>query len=298
MTTISYSIDWVTATLKDFTMVQPHVEHLQESLGEREWLIAERVPPPYTEGFESDAGVICWSPDYPEFGVMFRSSGSTLAAFRRSGGDDVQLIRDLLGQKWGFTRVDIALDIYDGGGRPKELYDLWRKGRLSTVARNVTIYQSAGQSGGVNGETVYIGSRKTAERRLVRVYDKAAEQDRQGDWIRVELELTQKYAQKAAQMLIETSKSRTLANFLHSIVPAGLPDWVTRAVDCEFEIVQIEADRETNFERWFTKIVLPAIEKAVYLGMDDVEGMVNRAMLSGRARRKGNEMSPRAHRAS
>lgn len=292
---VSYKIDWITATNKGIDMdIHEGIERLQVKLGEREWLIADRTPPPYTEGIESDAGIICWSPDYPEFGVMFRAGGANVRALRDSGIDDPSTVKALLGLGWGMRRLDIAVDIYDTAARPKEIYDLWKTGNITTPAREVTIFQKASSGGKISGETVYIGSRKSKGGRLLRVYDKGAELGVNEDIIRVEMELKDKYAQKAAQDLIETVDiKRVAANNLFSIVPRGLPEWITRAVVGPVEIVHVEADTQTNFEKWFTKIVLPAIEKAVGGEVPDAKHLVERAILSAEARKRGREMSMR-----
>ena len=296
MSRISYQIDWITATMTEaYTNMSEAVDKLRAALGERDWWEPDRVPPPYKQGVESDIGVICWSDDYPEFGVMFRAGGANLRKMRLSGVADVEAIKSLMGLGWGFKRLDLALDIYDAGGRPKEIYDLWRTGKLATHARTVTIFQESNNQGETKGETVYIGSRKTQQRRLVRIYDKAAERGVSGDWIRVELELTDKYAQSAASSLSGGENiTRVFADFLHSAVPHGLPEWIRKAVDVEFSVVQIEADTHTNFERWFTKIILPAVEKAVGGEVPDAERLLLNAIRSGKARAKGREMSPRS----
>lgn len=295
MTSVSYKIDWITSTNKGIWMnYQEAVEKLQIKLGEREWLHADRVPSPYREGFESDAGVICWNEDYPEFGVMFRASGVNMARLRASGVSDTDVLKALLGLGWGITRLDLAMDLSETGGRPSELYKLHKEGKISTVAKDVTVYQKSEKKGKVSGETVYFGSRKTKGGRLLRIYDKAAELGLEADLIRVELELKDKWGQKAAQALVQGENiKRVLSDNLFSIVPHGLPDWVKGGASGKFKVVTIEADTQTNFERWFTKIVLPAIEKAVMGEVDGAEGLIERAVLSGKARKRGQLRSMR-----
>jgi len=276
-----YIVDWLRATIVVQTSAVYTVRNkLQELFGEVEWQEAAAVPFSYNHGVECEYAGVYWHSEHPEFGLMLDMSGSRLARLREAGIHDGQIIQGAHDQGWTFTRIDIAMDVFNTGARPRGLYNAWTRGDMTTRARRAGIIQSSTVSG-VAGETVYFGSRQSDT--MLRVYDKAAEMGQAGDRIRLEWELKRERANAAAMSVVDQGIPRTLAALFREQITAGLPEWIQSAVDVEFEVIRIEGAKDTNFERWFLGTVLPAIAKAVRVGVPDVEGLIERAVQSGRA---------------
>lgn len=277
----SYGMDWIRAVIiADNTLKHDVRNKAQELFGDVEWVESATTPFSYNHGVECEFAGFYWHEDHPEFGIMCDMSGSRLSAARREKIAPINVLGGLYEQGWKFKRIDLAMDVYEGGGRPREMYNEWQKGAIKTKARKVTIIQSRTQSG-VDGETVYFGSRQSDV--MVRVYDKAAERGHDADCIRVELECKGDRAIQVAESVYEQGTVKTIAALLREQFTQGLPDWITKAIDYEFQIVAMAASTDTNFERWFTGTVIPAIEKAVRTGVPDAELLIRQAVSAGRA---------------
>lgn len=102
-----------------------------------------------------------------------------------------------------FSRLDIAIDFVDMNLDIGKLADDFSARRVNTRVRSKPTIISKGD--GVI-ETLYIGSKKKRSK-LLRIYDKAREQGRDGeDWKRVELELRGKNATRGAQYIAESEE--------------------------------------------------------------------------------------------
>jgi hypothetical protein len=276
-----YIVDWLRATIVvEHRAIYKVRNNLQKLFGEVAWAESSMVPFSYNQGVECDYAGVYWNTEHPEFGLMLDMSGTRLARLREAGLIDGEIMIGAHEQGWSFTRVDVAMDIFNSGARPRGLYNAWVQGDMTTKARKVGIIQSRTLAG-VAGETVYFGSRQSDV--MLRVYDKAAEMGQEGDRIRLEWEVKRAKANAIAMSIVDQGIPRTLAALFREQITAGLPEWVQSAIDVEFEVVRIEGAKDTNFERWFLSTVLPAIAKAVRVGMPDVEGLIERAVKSGKA---------------
>jgi hypothetical protein len=277
----AYAVDWIRGTIVVNATAQSDVRNrLQELFGEVRWERAASIPFSYNEGVDCDFAGVYWNTEHPEFGLMLDMSGSRLSALRDAGISDQYVIEGAHLQGWKFTRIDIAMDVYNTGARPKDMYAAWQGGALRTKARTAGIYQTRNQAG-VKGETVYFGSRTSDV--YLRVYDKAKEQNQTGDRIRVEFEVKHDRANAVAMSVLDQGVPRTIAALITDQILAGVPQWMRSAMELEFTIVKVEASKDTNFEKWFSGTVLPAIEKAIRINMPDVEMLINRAIKSGKS---------------
>lgn len=277
---VSYGLDWLRGTMiADNEIKHDARNKAQKILGELEWLDSKHAPFSYREGVECKYAGIHWHEEHPEFGLMWNSSGAQLSAARAAGIDPVRVLNELREQGWKMTRLDLAMDIYNAGGRPREMFNARKDGDLKTKSKHYSIVQSRDDAG-VSGETVYFGARQSKV--YIRVYDKAAERGKNGDCIRVEIELKQDRAESAALSVYEQGLPRTMASILREQFLYGLPDWITKALELQFELVKMELSKDTNFEKWFQGTVIPAIEKAVRTGVPDAEAMIRKAVAAGR----------------
>ncbi len=112
----------------------------------------------------------------------------------------------ILKAKGTVTRVDLAMDLFDGSSPPVAMLQKYVKnGQLSSQIRYFREVNSGQlQKGVLTGHTLYIG----AQPQLLRIYDKKQEiRNKTGEiaqvneWVRWELELTDQKARQAVEKL-------------------------------------------------------------------------------------------------
>src|SRR5699024_2164021 len=130
---------------------------------------------------------------------------------------------DFILEKQGkFTRLDLALDIFDNSiPSVQVLQDYVKRGQLSTKSHKfIEINSGRVLDGKLTGFTLYIG----APPQILRIYDKKQERmDNTGEvvdvenWTRWELELTSK---KAMQVALYISNGKPLNKIIKGILSA------------------------------------------------------------------------------
>ena len=149
------------------------------------------------------------------------------------------------------TRVDVAIDIKNAGTTVIHFYDQYRKGHAGR--KYVTSFVE-----GTTGATFYIGSR-TSEK-MVRIYDKAAEQGESGDWVRFELECKGDAAISALKSLYKADYG-VFAGVIASMY--AVPDSTLNSL---FRDIIIPGDIKpekpiSDGLGWWVKSVIPALSK-------------------------------------
>ncbi|AQS08314.1 replication initiation factor [Clostridium saccharobutylicum] len=133
-----------------------------------------------------------------------------------------KLISFILEIKGVFSRIDLALDIFDDSSPSvKVLQDYVKRGQLSTKShRFMEINSGTILDGKLRGFTLYIGSSP----QILRIYDKKQERmDNVGEvfnietWVRWELELTSK---KAMLVAFQISNGKPLSVIVKGILSA------------------------------------------------------------------------------
>lgn len=119
------------------------------------------------------------------------------------------------------SRLDVAVDVKKGSLNIKGLRDEFEAGNVDTRAEKALYMAGVGS----DGETLYIGSQKSAKR--LRVYDKAAESGEKIEWTRLELQLRSKYATSGYRIMNATDNpGRGAANLINGFVNfPTLSDW-------------------------------------------------------------------------
>lgn len=107
-----------------------------------------------------------------------------------------EFIAEVINRKGQFSRVDIALDDYDGNLSPASVWRKMRAREVSTRWRAFSRIQSLNYTTDVEGYTVYLGSRDTET--FARIYDKAAQTETPYHWVRFELEYKKNRAHELA----------------------------------------------------------------------------------------------------
>jgi len=179
-------------------------------------------------------------------GVKVTMSGSYLLRINTR-----EVIKSVVDNGLNVTRIDVSIDIHDSECKVTQFYDEYRAGH--TGRKYVTSLVE-----GTTGATFYIGSR-TSEK-MVRIYDKAAEQGKEGDWIRFELECKGDTARSAIKSLYRGDYG-VFAGVIASIysVPASALNRLFAGV-----IVEGEIKPEKNIGDglgWWVKSVAPALSK-------------------------------------
>ena len=122
-------------------------------------------------------------------GVWCEMSGSGCRTFEDTSAYTwPELFRILEERRCNVTRLDVAFDDHTG------ILDLTQLQRdvqflqFVSKSRQVGIEWSLDQNTGIEGRTVYIGSKSS--NMVIRIYDKAAERQKKGEhWIRVEMQM-------------------------------------------------------------------------------------------------------------
>lgn len=141
----------------------------------------------YNTVLETACGaLVAWHCEHPEFKVFASMSGSVLTGLIERGIFGRMLIEHALNRRAKFSRIDIAIDCLNMGAKVGDIKREFEAGEAITRA------QRGHDTRGIRhdkpdhaGQTLYVGS--TQSERWLRVYDKAAEQEVDHDWIRIEL---------------------------------------------------------------------------------------------------------------
>lgn len=212
-------IDWISTTLLQGS-IDENLDSLRVLLGEQTLLERGAM------GYESAAvvlgtGRIFWSRRHPEMGVHV-SLPSSAIGLSRWDSETLVIKLAMLGGK--FKRIDFAFDDKVG------LLDMGliglavRERSYVSRSKSCTHYEKHTASG-MDGETWAFGSRSSET--YLRIYDKAAEQQQGGHWIRVELELKDERANAAVGELLAFSPdewSSKVASWLYAFVDFKLVD--------------------------------------------------------------------------
>lgn len=199
---MSATIDWLA-----FRYVVPEGEspewvahEVAKSFGSFELLPFARFG--YTGGVQVlGTGVVYWSNERPDMGVYVSLPSSALALLNTPPR---QFVGDVLAAGGTFSRIDVALDtdkvtVY-------QCRDMFDSGELVTPVQAGRWVEGVG---GAAGATLYLGGStgkrsarpSSSVRRLVRIYDKRAEQGLPADspvWTRIEVQLMRSYAVEAS----------------------------------------------------------------------------------------------------
>jgi len=140
----------------------------------------------YTQAYQSTRGTIAMFGRL-EMGLHIIYSGQALQALSSDGIEVERVIENAVKYGAKATRIDVALDMYNGVFEVQDYSNSLSRGAAVTASKT---WREIKNSEG--GATLYIGSR--ASERMVRIYDKKAERARafelvgSDSWIRAEVE--------------------------------------------------------------------------------------------------------------
>jgi hypothetical protein len=150
----------------------------------------------YDCGVIFDTGVLMFSHSTkPEMGILIQYGGEALRNLFPLSPLHVLTYHAGSGHK--AKRIDIALDVFDCLITAGEIERLFNVGSVKTRAKQGTLVRQDMQR---RGEGYYIGS-LTKRKKLLRCYDKGAEQGVERDWFRFELQCSDTAAPAAVETL-------------------------------------------------------------------------------------------------
>jgi len=254
--TLTFSVDWINYTALELgTRVLTHTAY---PIDNASW---EPIAPAkgYNVGLQNQNGCrVSWHDKRDDMGVHIQYSGSTLNKYAEAGITAHMIAIHHSLHKDRCTRIDLALDAENEGLKIGTLADETKSGVSGLRVKSYSHILSQD-----SGETLYLGSRQSEQ--FMRIYNKAAEQMREGDWIRIELEckgsrareLGNRLASESAESMATLTRGlcRNLANFEDSI-------WQSIVGDMAIAIAKAQA-KDPDTKGWLLGSVAPAMGRYI-----------------------------------
>lgn len=248
---VSLVIDWIEGTYKHNEARRPIPLILTEESIECTAFHGYSVGRKYQDG-----RIEMTNPMRPDMGLHIQWSGITA----RSGPvDSLSLVAYLAATGFTFTRLDFAVDARGWDLKPQRATELIADGKYKCRAQKFPHWGDAKNP----GYTQYVGTK--ASEIHCRIYDKASEMGKQGDYTRVELVVRGKRAKKAAEMVLRGNDFRQLV--LGYIRFQEWPEWdeVMGA-----DAVTIPAEKtESATKKWLLSQCAPALARILDEDEDD-----------------------------
>jgi len=180
-------------------------------------------------------------------------------------------------REYSATRLDLAVDLFDGGELAHKVARSARRQVIRSKARQVSVIEKV--TGG-DGITTYLGSRGST--RFIRVYDKNAESDGKVPTSRFEIQCNKAFAAQCWRDI----KSPTQAN-LNTVTYAAInglvSDWGDESVNKELQFILSavpppQAPPPDDAWLWLSKSVLPTLQRDFYLQDDKRRTLIARLL--------------------
>lgn len=197
-------VDWLAVTLPASLPIHSTIPHARRVT---HWTKSGKASLGYHTRLTNELGAMLLCDGGEQQGEHLILSGDTMAAYRAAGYTDRELCQHVLDRDGKLTRLDLAVDIWDGKLTPAVFAQAYAERRLRTPAKSgKRIY-------GINdtSDGFYLGSRHSD--RFMRIYDKAAEQALPGQaWLRLELQLKDARAHGVAYVISNEENTRCVVN--------------------------------------------------------------------------------------
>lgn len=171
----------------------------------------------------------------PGMGVHVIMSGQG-CRYYESEQNLVDLIERISTAGGKLTRIDLAMDDKVGKTIPfnQLVKDITSGNTVTKWKHNIEIIKRNNSDGSVVGHTVNVGS--GASRLYMRLYNKAMEQNIEGVWNRLELEIKKEYAEQVQKLITDQNVGQLMAEIINNYI----------------RIVQ-PSENDSNKSRWTTK---------------------------------------------
>lgn len=280
------SIDWISTTSKFKPLSKEYSSH--PSLHDWENWNECNAKMGYTVGAKHTTGVTTFSnPNRVDMGQHTIYSGSSLKRVNEYNGTDSYDILEYHRQSLhSITRLDIAVDFFNYGLTVGDFEKCFLSGNAETKIKTATKVKSLTHA----GHTLYIGSQKR-KKKLVRVYDKAAEQGKKGDWIRVELQIMGKPATKASDVIVGSdSNGEGALSVLKGVIDFKSIDvWSDLMENMSKSEIGTVSGEQGDTRRWLIQQCVPALAREIVLDnifWDEFVQAVNQRVYENEASRK------------
>lgn len=201
-----------------------------------------------------DGRVEMFHPDQPNMGYHVVMGGQTLKAL---GENDLWLLEYFLENGARVTRLDCALDVFD---MPLDFDELWasaKKGEFECRLRKPPLRTSDAK----RGDTVYFGRMKSSV--FTRIYNKAAEQNYDGSWVRVETVFRHSRANNAAKLMVKRKLDTPALIRGHVNLPRL--KWWTDVMTQKAEKTRVDPPTADKRLSWLMNSVPSALAKEIHL---------------------------------
>lgn len=258
---ISCTLDWLAFTVAD-------IEELKRFLAVMDWTEIdppEKTPKPrgfYKQALQGQLWRAEWNNQRPELKVFVRMTGAQIAEYTRQGGSQERLLGVVSRLRGlGVTRLDFAVDVRGEEIDIEALYKDAREGEIETPARKYRYFAKG--DGETEAQTTYIGSRMAS--RMMRIYDKAAQQKKDGLWTRVEMEAKKPYAGRLIGAMVSSGISVAGRQAMrdYAKIDAGWYKAATEGIEVE---IAVGERKKTNRQLWLEEVALPAVCLAIASG--------------------------------
>lgn len=264
---LSYCIDYLTVTTKDKKSVirHPKLTDLCEVRGKGMF--------GYNEVLDyADGRIEAYSTKNPDTqGRMMGYGGSALRRASEVGLSSIDLLRWHHAMLHNFTRVDFAIDVYDSGLDIDGLVKMKNEGRIDTNTKSFHYSWDTAE-----GKTFYVGYTKP---KMVRIYDKAAEQKVSGDWKRIEGQYRKEYAFQVGEAIANAENpAKAITGHIKGFV--DFPDcqiWQKIMSEEKMKVSELPKVGGKTME-WLLGDVAKAIAKMKTGDYPDVMQMLERAV--------------------
>lgn len=221
----------------------------------------------YDIGTKHDTGVLKFSSQTRnDMGIHIIYTGKTI---RRCQDTYNMNALDILGfhlvKQDKIARMDVAIDFINCDTPVKVFQKAFESGHCKTRLRSASVVKSLTNS----GYTLYIGSRKN-RKKLLRIYNKAAEQKIDGDWIRVELQVMQEPATVLAYKMFESDEpEKCIVGAIDKVCSfPTIEVWKEITSDNPQIKIGSVGSNDANTRRWLEMQVVPALAREIRLDYD------------------------------
>jgi hypothetical protein len=225
---------------------------------------AQPYPRNYERGLSASYGTLSYTASRPSMRLCLNMTGGDLDSYRDDGYSHTGLLYKLDRHYPHYTRIDLAID-YDQPANIDDIFYAWEHDDVITRARVMTPVQtwSRGGQSSVGGKTAYIGG-NTSTRRLV-IYDKSAQQGRDGHLTRLEIRLKYPYTNRAIRQCLDMSIAAAARSEIACYFGCDV-GWYNDALTGEILEPIPVVDRPTSCRRWLSEFVLPILVREVSAG--------------------------------
>jgi len=259
------SIDWISATDHSTGLTPKYTAH--PVLHDWENWEAVNGANGYTSGAKHQSGAkVYQNLTRLDMGKHIIYSGKTLQRVNKMYNiNSVEILRHHIESGHNIARLDIAIDFFGEGVTVADFQNSFLSGQAVTKLRSASVIKSLTSA----GHTFYIGSKKK-RKKLVRIYDKSAEQNWDFPCVRLEVQIMGKPATKVSlQSLKSDNMGKTLMGAIKDIIdfPMIMPFAHAMAYADDIQIGTV-CDQLGDTKKWLQEAVRMCLIRQAVLDLN------------------------------